>query len=225
MIPRTAVAATAAGAVVLTLIAVIESPTETPSPRTAEPTETPSPTATSEHPAQLDATQPAFSEPRQEPPDPGPVPEHHGIDERDIKKVIGSSVRVHGRTVSSVPDDGNGSAREGSGFAVGDGNLVATSAHLVTDVSKPLVDLDDGRKRLPGKLVACDAANDLAVLSIDGADLNPLPLRKTEVPAETVGVLLAWDTKPAQNPLQRLHRSVSADQSASSSTTPTPQNR
>ena len=120
------------------------------------------------------------SPPRQNRPIPGPFPRTTASARADLNSAVGSSVRVHGR-VSASDDDGD-AAREGSGFAVstegldvgarGAGDLIATSAHLIADMAEPLIDLADGRRRLPGRLLACDTAGDLAVLSVAGAGLE-----------------------------------------------------
>lgn len=151
---------------------------------------------------------PALAEPATEPPDPGPVPEYHGIDQADLDRAVSSSVRVHGRVETS--DEDGDSAREGSGFAVSTrspstgaprwGDLIATSAHLIADMAEPLIDLADGRKQLPSRLLACDTADDLAVLSVAGTGLEPLPLRTADIPEGEVGVLLAWEHEDGSQP-------------------------
>ena len=127
-----------------------------------------------------------------DPPDPGPVPENHGIPADDLAVIAGSSVRVSGLAC--------GVLSEGSGFAVGDGDLVATGAHVVLGMGEePSIDLADGRT-LPGVIVAFDPVNDLALLRVDGADLNPLALGGT-VPDGTIGAVLSWDHEPGSAPV------------------------
>ena len=133
---------------------------------------------------------PSSRPPLRNPPDPGPVPAHHGIAATDLIVAADSSVRISGSAC--------GALREGSGFAVGDGDLVATSAHVIADMNEPEVDLADGRT-LPGVLVALDPVTDLAVLWVADADLDPLPLRST-APDGTVGAVLAWDYEPGADP-------------------------
>ena len=102
-----------------------------------------------------------------------------------------SSVRVTGPACRGI-------VREGSGFAVGDGDLIATIAHLMVGMQEPTVELFDGRK-LPAVPVAVDVVNDLAVLRASGAGLTPLPLTEA-VPDGTVGAVLAWEEEAAPDP-------------------------
>ena len=145
----------------------------------AEPAEAPDPGPTSTRP------------PLDDPPDPGPVPDHHGISEADLAAAVASSVRVAAPACRGI-------VREGSGFAVGDGDLVATIAHLMVGMEEPVVELADGRE-LAAVLVAFDRANDLAVLRVPGAGLRPLPLSEA-APDGTVGAVLAWEEEGAPDP-------------------------
>ena len=129
--------------------------------------------------------------PLDDPPDPGPVPDYHGIPEADLAAAVASSVRVAAPACRGI-------VREGSGFAVGDGDLVATNAHLMVGMEEPEVELVDGRK-LAGVLVAFDPADDLAVLRVPGAGLPPLPLSEA-VPDGTVGAVLAWEEEGVPDP-------------------------
>lgn len=126
-----------------------------------------------------------------ETPDPGPAPTGHGISADDLSAAVGSSVRISGMAC--------GVLSEGSGFAVQSGDLIATNAHVLVGVDEPEVDTAGGR-RLTGRVVAFDAANDLALLHVDGAQLVPLPLR-LEAPDGTVGAVLAWRRDPAAGSL------------------------
>ena len=129
--------------------------------------------------------------PLDDPPDPGPVPDSHGLGEADLAAAVASSVRVAAPACRGI-------VREGSGFGVGDGDLVVTSAHLMTGMDEPEVELVDGRK-LAAVLVALDLANDLAVLRVPGAGLAPLPLSEA-APDGTVGAVLAWEDEGAPDP-------------------------
>lgn len=80
----------------------------------------------------------------------------------------------------------------GTGFVMGDGNLVATNAHVVPDI----VDLDDAAIVIQGKnalgepqirqaqLLHRDREHDLAVLRIDGSPLPALVLGNSELVKE-----------------------------------------
>ncbi len=129
--------------------------------------------------------------PLDDPPDPGPVPDDHGIPEADLAAAVASSVRVSAPACRGI-------VSEGSGFAVGDGDLVVTIAHLMVGMAEPEVELADGRK-LAGVLVAFDPVDDLAVLRVPGAGLAPLPLSEA-APDGTLGAVLAWEAEGAPDP-------------------------
>ncbi len=129
--------------------------------------------------------------PLDDPPDPGLVPDDHGLSEADLAAAVESSVRVSGPACRGI-------VREGSGFGVGDGDLVVTIAHLMVGMEEPEVELIDGR-RLAAVPVAFDPANDLAVLRVPGAGLRPLPLSEA-APDGTLGAVLAWEEEGAPDP-------------------------
>ena len=140
--------------------------------------------------------------PLSDPPDPGPAPEHHGLAPEELAAAVESSVRVTGPGCRAI-------VREGSGFAVGDGDLVVTVAHLLVGLSEPAVELADGRV-LEAVPVAIDRANDLAVLRVDGAGLAPLALTEA-VPDGTVGAILAWEAEGEPDPTPfRIDRPITA---------------
>ena len=77
----------------------------------------------------------------------------------------------------------------GTGFVVGDGNLVATNAHVVADITDPDIELvvrigqgrSQGESRLRrAKVMASSKAHDLAVLRIDGAPFPALKLANSD---------------------------------------------
>jgi S1-C subfamily serine protease len=88
----------------------------------------------------------------------------------------------------------------GTGFAVGDGTIIVTNAHVLPEA------LDDANGEvvailLPGpgndvsqgrlaKRIAVDASSDLALLKIDGAPLPPLKLRDSSTVREGQYVLM-----------------------------------
>ena len=129
--------------------------------------------------------------PLDDPPDPGPVPADHGLPAAELAAAVESSVRVYGPACRGI-------VREGSGFAVADGDLVVTIAHLMVGMEEPTVELHDGRE-LAAVLVAFDPVNDLAVLRVEGAGLRPLPLSEA-VPDGTVGAVLAWEAEGSPDP-------------------------
>ena len=129
--------------------------------------------------------------PLDDPPDPGPVPNDHGLSEADLAAAVASSVRVAAPACRGI-------VREGSGFGVGDGDLVVTIAHLMVGMEAPEVELADGRK-LAAVTVAFDPVNDLAVLWVPGAGLRPLPLSEA-APDGTLGAVLAWEEEGMPDP-------------------------
>lgn len=129
--------------------------------------------------------------PLDDPPDPGPVPTGHGLSEAALAAAVESSVRVYGAACRGI-------VREGSGFAVVDGDLVVTIAHLMIGMHEPTVELHDGRE-LAAVLVAFDPVNDLAVLRVSEAGLRPLPLSEA-VADGTVGAVLAWEAEGSPDP-------------------------
>lgn len=129
--------------------------------------------------------------PLDDPPDPGPAPDDHGLSSAELAAAVESSVRVHGPACRGI-------VREGSGFAAADGDLVVTIAHLMIGMREPTVELHDGRK-LDGVLVALDPVNDLAVLRVAGAGLRPLPLSEA-VGDGAVGAVLAWEAEGSPDP-------------------------
>ena len=119
------------------------------------------------------------------------MPDHHGLSSAELAAAVESSVRVYGPACRGI-------VREGSGFAVVDGDFVVTIAHLMVGMDEPTVELHDGRE-LEAVLVAFDAVNDLAVLRVAGAGLRPLPLSEA-VPDGTVGAVLAWEAAGSPDP-------------------------
>lgn len=137
--------------------------------------------------------------PLSDPPDPGPPPEDHGLEPQELQKALASSVRVTGLSC--------GIRREGSGFAVGDGDLIVTNAHLLLGLQEPEVEALDGRK-LNAAPVAFDPVNDLAVLRVQRSGLTPLTLAD-DAPDGALGAVLAWEdeAEPAPTPF-RIDRPV-----------------
>ena len=89
----------------------------------------------------------------------------------------------------------------GTGFAVGDGTIVATSAHVLPSVLDPGADPELLVALLPGNeptraaarrltQAAVDAEHDVAVLKVDGSPLPPVTLRDSANVSEGTGLLL-----------------------------------
>lgn len=94
----------------------------------------------------------------------GPPPAG-GIPRPAATRVSAAVVKIEGRACDMIQD--------GSGFAAGT-ELVVTNAHVVAGERNTTVLTADGRS-LSGVVVAFDARRDLAVLSVPGLDLAPLP--------------------------------------------------
>ena len=151
----------------------------------AEPPEPAVPREPVEPPAPV-STRPPLSDP----PDPGPVPDDHELTSEELDAAVASSVRISGVSCGIV--------REGSGFAVGDGDLIVTNAHVMVGLFEREVELRDGRK-LAAVAVAFDPVHDLALLRAAGANLEPLPLNAA-APDGTVGAVLAWEDEGRPEP-------------------------
>lgn len=126
--------------------------------------------------------------PLDSPPDPGPIPVSHGIDEITMAELIESTVGVSGVAC--------GRLSSGSGFAVSD-DVIATNAHVILGVDEIRIATIDGRE-LIGTAVAYDPDNDLALVRVNGADLPPLPLG--DAVDHTIGALIGWESDGIVDP-------------------------
>lgn len=79
-------------------------------------------------------------------------------------------IRATERPPRATPGDLRRQERSGSGVAIRPGGYIATNAHVIDGAREIYVRLADGRE-LPAKIVAQDAATDLAVIKVDA----PLP--------------------------------------------------
>ncbi len=84
---------------------------------------------------------------------------------------------------------GCGGIVEGSGFVAGP-ELVATNAHVVAGIERPVV--YDARGPHAATVVAFDPGMDFAVLRTTGLAASPLPLEPGLVPRGTVGAALGY---------------------------------
>lgn len=80
-------------------------------------------------------------------------------------------------------------AMRGTGFVVREGNLIATNAHVVTDITDPemelVVRIGQGRSQSesrlrPAKVIAVSKTHDLAVLRIEGEPFPALKLANSD---------------------------------------------
>lgn len=86
----------------------------------------------------------------------------------------------------------------GTGFAIGDGNLIATNSHVVPETPKQtgqeilaaLVRNGNGTQLRTLTLLARDAEHDLALMRLSGPPLPPLPLRSSDSVREGQAIAL-----------------------------------
>ncbi|MFT4215550.1 MAG: MarP family serine protease [Microbacterium sp.] len=93
------------------------------------------------------------------------------LDDPEVQQASESVVRISGTAYAC------GVTMTGSGFVVAD-DLVVTNAHVVAGVSTPLVEMagvTDGEVR-EGRIVYLDPVDDLAIISIEGSDAEPLEI-------------------------------------------------
>lgn len=95
-----------------------------------------------------------------------------GVGEPDAAILRDPQVRAARRSVVRIRGVACGLGIEGSGWVAARG-LVVTNAHVVAGISAPLVDTGDGHGRR-GRVVAFDAANDVAVVRVPGLPLPAL---------------------------------------------------
>jgi S1-C subfamily serine protease len=84
---------------------------------------------------------------------------------------------------------GCGGVVEGSGFVVGPG-LVATNAHVVAGINRPIV--IDSAGTHPATVVEFDPDMDFAVVRTSGLTASPLRLASEVLPRGTVGAVLGY---------------------------------
>ncbi|MEM7142111.1 MAG: trypsin-like peptidase domain-containing protein [Actinomycetota bacterium] len=130
------------------------------------------------------------------PVDSDPVPADHGLAQEQLDAVIASTVGIDGVACGRLAN--------GSGFALTD-DLVVTNAHVIVGIEDIRVNTVDGRT-LTGIPVSFDADADLAILEVQGAELTPLPLG--EGSADSIGVLVGWETDTPDPTPYRIVRPV-----------------
>ncbi|MWB99467.1 MarP family serine protease [Agromyces seonyuensis] len=101
------------------------------------------------------------------------------VDDPEVLAASDSVVRITGTAYQC------GVGMTGSGFVVAEDRIV-TNAHVVAGLESPLVEAPDG-ETAPGRIVAFDPANDLAVIATDGLGLAPLAMSSPlEIGAQAV---------------------------------------
>ena len=69
---------------------------------------------------------------------------------------------------------------QGSGFIIGKDGYILTNNHVVGDVDKITVELNDGRKFENAKLIGTDPDSEVALIKIDGDNFPVLPLGNSD---------------------------------------------
>ncbi len=95
------------------------------------------------------------------------------VDTAVLAEASRSVVRITGNAFEC------GSNLSGSGFVVAPDRVV-TNAHVVAGVTEPIVEAP-GQPALPGRVVAFDPENDLALIAVDGLATAPLPIDEPAV--------------------------------------------
>ena len=102
------------------------------------------------------------------------------VDDAVLAQAAASVVRITGNAFQC------GSNLSGSGFVVAPDRIV-TNAHVVAGVTDPIVEAP-GQPAVEGRVVAFDAANDLALIAVSDLATPPLPLAE---PAEGADAAVA----------------------------------
>jgi hypothetical protein len=143
------------------------------------------------------AVAPDTRPPLGDPPDPGPVPDQDGFTDSQRAEIVAATVRITGSACGIQVD--------GSGFAVGP-DLIATVAHVLVGMEDPRVETV-ATVDLGATTVAFDPENDLALLRVPGADLEPFDLG--DAADRSVGVLIGWENAGEPDPVPyRIDRPV-----------------
>lgn len=118
------------------------------------------------------------------------------LDNPDLQRARGSVLRITGNATEC------GVNQTGSSFVVAPDRIL-TNAHVVEGVQQPVVEVGDGRA-LTGKVVAFDPVHDVAVVAVEGLNVEPLSLG-SELSAGDEGVFMGF---PAGGPFSSLPAAV-----------------
>lgn len=105
------------------------------------------------------------------------------LDTPAVTRASASVARITGNAYAC------GMSQTGSGFAI-EPDVVVTNAHVVAGVTDPLVQLPNGTAR-PGRIVAFDPDQDLAVIRVPGLDARALTFSSTLAPG-AAGVVAGY---------------------------------
>ncbi len=118
-----------------------------------------------------------------EPVIPADAPPSRAADTTAIARAEGSILRIDARAVAC------GRRQEGTGWVAAPG-MVVTNAHVVAGSERVNVQTPEGA--LTGQVVAFDARRDLAVLSVDGLNVQALPLSSDDMQNGAVGAVAGY---------------------------------
>ncbi|MDR5698253.1 MarP family serine protease [Agromyces aerolatus] len=102
------------------------------------------------------------------------------LDTPELSNASASVVRITGTAFEC------GSSMSGSGFVVAP-NRIVTNAHVVAGVTQPIVEAP-GRAPVQGRVVAYQPEHDLALIAVDGLDVDPLAVAERPVDGTQVAV-------------------------------------
>jgi serine protease Do len=132
---------------------------------------------------------------------------------QDVSSLIAQSLP----SVVSISVEINGSAAAGSGFVISNDGQIATNAHVVADASSINVSFADGTSAT-GTVLGVDRTDDLAVIKVDKAGLQPLALGnssdlKMGEPVVAIGNALDLTGGPTatEGIVSALNRSIDTD--------------
>ena len=93
-----------------------------------------------------------------------------------VKYVMPSIVTVYGYKGTTIVN-----SNSATGVIISDDGYIITNAHVVNDLERVIVELnDEENSRLEADIIGFDANTDLAVLKVDKTDLTPAVLGSTE---------------------------------------------
>ena len=89
-------------------------------------------------------------------------------------------------------------ASQGSGFFITDDGYIVTNSHVVADAKSYQVVTQDGTE-LDAKLIGKDDRTDLALLKVDGKELQVRHLRQGQAEGRAVGARSRQSVRPGRD--------------------------
>ena len=97
------------------------------------------------------------------------------FDDDFLRKFFGDRMPPQQQTPRKYHEQG-----QGSGFIISKDGYILTNNHVVGDVDKITVELNDGRKIEDAKLIGTDPDSEVALIKIEGSDFPVLPMGNSE---------------------------------------------